>query len=171
MKIFVSHSNKDNKIVKRIVNKFDEYDVEYWVDDEVLRGDGHAVNREINNGLESSTHFLLIWSKDAKASEFVQDEHEIATSPDYNKILKKIIFRLDDTRLPPLLARIKYRREINDQNVEIVIRDVIKNILKIDVDLLDEFDSIIDDSNEEIKLMDAYYPLSKVLKCADKKEY
>lgn len=103
MKIFVSHASKDNQIVKKIVDILRKYynEDEIWVDyNQIEPLDSDAISK-INKGLKTSTFFLLIWSKDAENSEWVEKEVNAASSSDYGHI-KKFSFRLDNTRLPPL---------------------------------------------------------------------
>ena len=116
IKIFISHSGKDNEIVKKTIATLEEYQIDYWVDLKQLEGEGHAINSEINNGVKTSTHFLLVWSNNAANSEFVDQEYNAAISPDYRDLLTMIIFRLDAETLPFLLSDNNYHR-VNSENV------------------------------------------------------
>ena len=170
MQIFISHSSQDNRIVQKIVNLFEDYEVEHWVDTKVLQGLGPSIDGEINKGLESSTHFLLVWSSHASRSEGVIKEYTSVTSNDYDKRLIKIIFRLDEQILPALLSSIKYHH-VNEENIETITKNIIKNILEIDTEIIDQFNFDLNEQNEQVKIGDTYYDYSDVLKCVDKTEY
>ena len=51
------------------------------------------------------------------------------------------------------------------------MRDILKELLEVNVDLLDEFDESLDLSFEEVELDGAYYPFSLVLKRVDFARY
>lgn len=171
MQIFISHSSLDNKIVEKIVELFDIYDIDHWVDTKVLRGIGPSIDSEINKGLETSTHFLLVWSQHAKKSKWVEKEYTVTTTDDYDKRLTKIIFRLDETILPALLSPIKHQPPVNEENVQSITKDIIKNVLEIDTEIIDQFNYDLNEQNGQVQIGDTYYDFSDVLKCVDKTEY
>jgi len=172
IKIFISHAGEDNEIVKKIIATLEKYQIEYWVDIKQLKGEGHAINSEINNGVKTSTHFLLVWSKNAANSRFVEQEYNAAISPDYKDLLTKIIFRLDEETLPFLLSDINYHR-VNSENVEEITRQTIRNILEKDEDYQKDFETSLDEdeNNVEVKIDDTFYRYSKALKAVDPAKY
>lgn len=62
MKIFISHTKQDNDLAQIIVGALEKFKVDHWVDfDQLEKGD--RLIRKINDGLKTSTHFMLIWTK------------------------------------------------------------------------------------------------------------
>jgi len=168
MKIFISHSSADNDLVKKAVKMIEKYRLEYWVDyDQIEEGD--SITEKINEGLRDSTHFFLMWSKKARNSQWVTEETSIIMSPGYKEKLTRILFVLEE--LEPPYGFSMYQHWIDDEKVDGEVKDVVKNILKVDTDTIDAFDDHLDDSFEEIKLVDSYYPLSTTLKRTDKAKY
>lgn len=168
MKIFVSHSSADNTLVKKAVEVIKKYQIEHWVDfDQIEEGD--SIIGKINEGLQDTTHFFLMWSKKAKDSKWVSKEIEIINSPGYDEKVKKILFILEE--LEPPIGFSTYQHWIDDEKVNSEVRDVIKNILQVDTDVIEEFDEYLDDTFDEIKLDDSYYAFSTVLKRTDNAKY
>lgn len=168
MKIFISHSSVDNEIVKKIEESINHYQIDYWVDYN-QREDGVALNRKINEGLKDSTHFFLIWSHNAENSDWVQDEIDLVMTPPYKENISRTILHLEE--LAPPLGFATFQNRIDDSNVHSIVRDILKELLEVDVDLLDEFDESLDLSFDEIELDGTYYPFSLVLKRVDFAKY
>jgi hypothetical protein len=56
--VFISHSSKDNNIVKKIINVFEKYYINYWVDLDQTYNDIKDITCEINKGFEN--HLLQV---------------------------------------------------------------------------------------------------------------
>ncbi len=171
MQIFISHAKEDNPIVYQILKMLDDNQIRHWQD--LTRIDvSSSINKEINDAISSSSHFLLIWSKNANKSTFVQKEYNSAITPDYDYKLKKIIIRLDDTRLPALLADLRYYR-ISSDELEKTMHEIIFDIKKLDNE--DErqkkFDDYLDEKFDNIFIADHEYSTSYALKNIDNKTY
>lgn len=167
-KIFISHSSVNNEIVKKIEKVINQYQIDYWVD--YNQGEnGIALNRKINEGLKESTHFFLIWSSDAEKSDWVKDEIDLVMTPPYKENISRTILLLEN--IAPPLGFATYQNKIDDSNVTSIVRDILKELLEVDVDLLDEFDESLDLSFDEIELDDTYYSFSLVLKRVDFARY
>jgi hypothetical protein len=169
-KIFISHAKEDNPIIHRVIKILDDNNIKKWVDLEQLDELGSSVNEKINDGISSSNYFLLMWSIHASRSSFVKNEYNAATSGDYDKLLTKIIIKLDETRLPPLLADKKYY-----EVTEIELEDVVEGIVnKINYDLDDKtkkFDEYLDKITEKIEILGIEYTVSFILKNALPERY
>jgi hypothetical protein len=74
MKVFISHQRRDNEFVKKLVSLFRKYNIQYWVDMEQTYKKIIDIDKEINEGIKGSTHFLLIWSSNAEKSKYVKRE-------------------------------------------------------------------------------------------------
>ena len=121
MKFFISHAKEDNSIVREIIKIFDKNNIPYWVDFQQLKI-GKKAMQEINKGLESSTHFLLIWTKNAKKSQWVDAEKSAAIEADKHI---KISLKADRTRLGVPFSQFVYS-SINSKNLESTIEGIIK---------------------------------------------
>ena len=126
MKIFISHSKYDNGTVEKTIQKLDEYGIDYWVDLEQL--DNDRVNERINEGLENATHFLLVWSKNARESDWVKEERNAASSQDYKDKLQIFSFKLDNTSLPALIFSNRRYFEINTKKLDTQIENFIRSL-------------------------------------------
>jgi len=167
MKVFISHAKEDNSIVHRILRIIDNHNIPKWVDLEEI-GISSSINENINEGFASSTHFLLIWSKNAARSEFVKKEYNAATSRDYDNKIEKIIIKLDNTPLPPLVADKKYH-SINEENLEAVLNEIFEKINKESEqqENTNRFDEYLDETYGDVMIAGHDYPTSYALKQAD----
>jgi len=125
--LFVSHSSKDNPIVQLVMKELKKSKVEnYWVDIEKIK-DNSAIRAEINSALRKTTHFLVIWSKNTQNADDKTGwvEREL-NAVDSDKKITKIIFKIDDTDLPPLYRDFKHR-SVTLSNVRNETNDIIKS--------------------------------------------
>jgi tetratricopeptide (TPR) repeat protein len=100
MKVFISHSSKDKEEATRLCDDLAAKKIKTWLDRDELRG-GDPLIDELQEALESSTHFILLWSKPASESRYVSAEWQAAY--DLGKVI--IPCRLDQTPLPLFLRR------------------------------------------------------------------
>jgi len=176
LKIFISHSSKDNELVKKIVEILDEYDIDYWVDQKELRGEGHSLWSEINDGLETSDHFILVWSKSAKKSENVKKELMSIIGPEHDELIVRIILRTDTARLWRISSDLKNHSDVSEENIENVMNEIINNVLEVDTDLIKDFESSLDDDHDSVELELDFetknnYLYSRALRLLDKTAY
>lgn len=102
--VFISHSTKDSEVVKKISNELSKYGITTFVASDNLPV-GASLSEGIKNNILQSDLFLLLWSKNAKKSEWVTSETVFAQSNDiliYPVILDK------DLPLPVFLKDMKY---------------------------------------------------------------
>lgn len=165
-KIFISHAKEDNTVIHRVIKILDDNNIQKWVDleqlDDVL---GSSVNEKINEGISNSNYFLLVWSIHASKSKFVKKEYNAATSDDYDKLLKKIIIKLDKTKLPPLLAD-KVYYEVTEIELEDVLEGIVSKINYDSHDKTKRFDEYLDNTIDKIKILGIEYDPSFILKNA-----
>jgi len=169
LKIFICHPSEYDELVKKIEKVLKKYQIEYFADHNHVR-QGISVNNKIDQGMHDATHFFLVWCENAGNSPYVIEELETVRSPGYRDVVKLIPFILDTTPLPVGFAS-RYQNKIDASNVEDVTRNVIKDILEVDVDMVDEFDDYLDEVNTEIEIDNVFYPFSQVLKSVDKTKY
>ena len=99
--VFISYARHDLNAVKQLERALQAHDVSVWRDQESIYG-GQQWPKAIGEAIAAHDHVLLIWSKDAAQSHFVEFEWNSAIA------LRKIILPcvLDDTPLPPALSAI-----------------------------------------------------------------
>jgi hypothetical protein len=105
--VFISHSSKDDGIVREIRQALEALGVETWADSERLSG-GHALSYEIQKAIDSADHFLAVVSLNALNSEWVQREIRHAQS------IKKVGYKIIPLMLPgigPAALRLLFGEE------------------------------------------------------------
>lgn len=97
---FLSHSSKDKPVASRLVDDIEAAGFSVWFDRDNLRG-GDPLIQELQDALSKSKSLILVWSKAASKSEWVDAEWQAAY------YLKKRIIpcTLDRTPLRPFLLR------------------------------------------------------------------
>lgn len=171
MQVFISHSTKDNIIVHRILRILDDNHIPHWEDLTQIDMTS-SINQEINKALGSSSHFLLIWSKNASESTFVAKEYNAVITPDYDRKIAKIIIRIDDTPLPPLLSD-NVCHTIKDEGLENTIENIASELYQINAnnEMSEEFDQYLDDFFGSVFVAGYEYSTSSILKQIDLKVY
>jgi hypothetical protein len=96
--VFLSYSREDLPAAKQIQQILQDQGISVWRDQISIYG-GQQWPKAIGEGIAVRSLFVLIWSKEAAISHFVEFEWNTALA------LKKVIIpiRLDDTPLPPSL--------------------------------------------------------------------
>lgn len=102
-KIFISHAWEDKPLVRRLEVTFKAACAEVWVDHEGIRG-GDNLPERISEALDWCNTLVLVWSTTASQSRWVKLEWSNAISLEKNIIP----CRLDDTKLPAILAHKAY---------------------------------------------------------------
>lgn len=100
---FISHSSKDNAIVRTLAHALREHGVEVWVDLDALT-DGARWLREIQDGVEQCAAIVIVMSRAARESEWVEREALLALN------LHKPLFiaLIEDVPLPLHLINRQY---------------------------------------------------------------
>ncbi|MCS4432871.1 TIR domain-containing protein [Aquiflexum gelatinilyticum] len=100
--IFLSYSRDDYKSVQQIQTLLREKGIMVWIDQESIYA-GENWPKAIGEGIAKQSKFMLLWSKHAAKSHFVEFEWNTALA-----LKKKIIpVLLDTTPLPPTLISIQ----------------------------------------------------------------
>lgn len=97
--MFLSHAWEDKLLVTRLEKELKTTGVDVWVDHSDVRA-GDQISKRVSDALEWCNTLLLLWSKDAKTSKWVQLELNAAIS------LHKTIIPclIDNTKLPGILS-------------------------------------------------------------------
>ncbi|MGB3570395.1 MAG: toll/interleukin-1 receptor domain-containing protein, partial [Phormidesmis sp.] len=77
--IFVSHSSKDDAVVKALREALESHGFEVWVDSRELSGGDH-LDPVLTKKIETAKHFVALLSIDALSSRWVQKELKLAQS-------------------------------------------------------------------------------------------
>jgi len=101
--IFISHSTKDNNTTEQIADILKKTAYDVWVDFESIR-DGTRWVREIEAGIDGCDAIVVVWSKSAGQSEWV--EKECLYALDSKKPM--FIALVEDVRLRLYLVNIQY---------------------------------------------------------------
>lgn len=101
--IFISHSTKDNDKTREIADMLKDADFDVWVDFDSIH-DGTRWVHEIEKGIDSCSAVLVVWSKAAKQSEWV--EKECLYALDSQKPM--FIARVENARLRLYLINIQF---------------------------------------------------------------
>lgn len=102
-KVFVCHSSADKVIAREIAEGLRQLGFDSWFDDwEIKLGD--SLVEQLNEGLDAAGAFIILFSKAAAASRWVQEETNAALIKRIRKDAHIIPVRLDKTELPPLLS-------------------------------------------------------------------
>lgn len=106
--LFISHSSSDDRRVRAVVGALEHKGVKVWVDHHDLSAGGDIAGR-INDGLEQSDAFLLLFSQDAAESKWVKQEWSAALSRHLESEEKfpLLIGLLDSARPPRVLQGMK----------------------------------------------------------------
>lgn len=97
--IFISYSRKDQKCVHEIADRLTREDFPTWIDMESLEITAVFLER-IETAINSASVFMLFWSKNAKESDYVKHELNIAKNLQITGKLDFLVVMLDDTPLP-----------------------------------------------------------------------
>ena len=96
--VFISYSHEDAAQAKEISRALESSEIQAWIDHANLRA-GEKWPKALGEAIAKADELLLVWSKAAANSEFVELEWNIALA-----LKTKIIpYVLDDTQLPAAL--------------------------------------------------------------------
>lgn len=100
IQVFLSHSNADNELAKKIATSLQEAGYDVWFD-ETSRTTGDSFIEEIQKGLTKSRFVAVIFSKESLKSEWVKDEWQ-AKMAEGKKLNKTTVLaiRVDECELP-----------------------------------------------------------------------
>ena len=121
--VFISYNKADKDIAREIALFLTSENINVWFDEwEVSAGD--SIVEQITKGLYNCTHFIIIWSKNALTSNWVQKEIQSILVKAIQSGTPKILpIVLDET--PPLeiisdIRHIKYCGGIEQDRWEII---------------------------------------------------
>ena len=117
-KIFISCAREDKPLVLRLEAELAAAGAKVWVDHEGIRG-GDNLPKRNSDALEWCNTMLLVWSRAARISDWVELEWTNAIS--LNKTI--VACRLDEARFPEILANKAY---LDFSDTELGIADLLQ---------------------------------------------
>ncbi len=106
--VFLSHNKLDREVASNVAIFLASENLDVWFDEwEISAGD--SIIDEIQSGLHNCSHFVIIWSKNANKSQWVNTELKSALTKAIKTNSPRIIpLLLDDTPKPPLLEDVHH---------------------------------------------------------------
>lgn len=107
---FISHNSIDKPTAREIGLYLAAENINVWFDEWKIPY-GNSIPKEVNQGLDSCTHFILLWSENAAASPWVNQELNAILSKMLSEKPQKtqiIPILLDRTPLPIIISDRKY---------------------------------------------------------------
>ena len=132
MKVFISHSQQDKELAKKVAASLESAGLEVWdAENEILPGDNWA--EKVARALRESEAMVVLLSKNALKSDWVRREIEYALGEKrYNKRLISVLVGPTEKKLrkdiPWILKRLKMI-ELQDANKEEDIKQIAKAII------------------------------------------
>ncbi|MCB9452454.1 MAG: toll/interleukin-1 receptor domain-containing protein [Anaerolineaceae bacterium] len=123
--IFISYSRKDSACADQIYSRITDKDFSVWIDHRNIDV-STSWTKEIVKGVEEAAIFMLLWSANAKDSDNVQQEMDLALHHSFGaqKSLKVFVVKLDDTVFPSQFKQVqvfKMEGECTDVRIEELI--------------------------------------------------
>lgn len=120
--VFLSHNSADKEFVRRIATALTFGGANVWFDEWQINP-GDSIPGAISEALKGFSVFVLVWSKDAAQSSWVESEVDSAT---YRWISEKklsdiriVPVVIDITPLPPLLSHILHVDGKNEDHLRV----------------------------------------------------
>lgn len=87
--VFISYKRENVKYVARLVEEFDQAGIRAWFDiNELHQYVGEEYTKRIHDGIDSAPLFLLVYTHDVEASDFIiQEEVEYALQKGKSRFL------------------------------------------------------------------------------------
>jgi 5S rRNA maturation endonuclease (ribonuclease M5) len=103
-KVFISYSTKDLSIVEDIKRVLTKPEVEVFIAEDAI-SPGNRLNDTIVDEIKNCDMFVLLWTRNSKSSEYVQQEIGIARGN--NKTIFPIVLETG-LQLPAFIKELKY---------------------------------------------------------------
>ncbi|MGH1336607.1 MAG: toll/interleukin-1 receptor domain-containing protein [Aureispira sp.] len=106
--VFLSHSSKDKKFIRRLAADLESHGIGVWLDEQQIHV-GDSINDKISQGLADSDYLLLALSEHSVSSEWVKKElNSMMIQEIQAKKVKILPIKIEDCTTPFLLADKKY---------------------------------------------------------------
>ena len=106
--VFLSHSSKDKKFIRRLAADLESRGIGVWLDEQQIQV-GDSINDRISQGLADSDYLLIALSEYSVSSEWVKKELNAMMIQEIQaKKVKILPIKIEDCTTPFLLADKKY---------------------------------------------------------------
>jgi len=127
-RVFISYSYQDKEFVEWLQNKLKDFDIEFWYDQAEIDV-GESIKEKVNEGLNSSSAFILVLSHSSKNSDWVK--YEMNSALLLNAIKKGISIlpiKIDDSEVPADLSGYLYAdfSKDKDKGLELLRKSLLK---------------------------------------------
>jgi len=137
-RVFISYSYQDKEFVEWLKNELQGLGLEIWYDQAEIQV-GDSIKKKVNEGIQSSSAFILVLSNSSKNSDWVR--YEMNSALLLNAIKKGVAIlpiKIDDSEIPPDLSGYLYADFSNnrEQGLEILKRSLLR-VNKVDFEFQD----------------------------------
>jgi hypothetical protein len=107
--VFISHSSKDDDFVRWLAAELERHGIDVWVDQRHLKP-GDSLYAKIGDGLENADRFIIVLTKSALGSSWVEHELDIAVTREMDEKRPDIIIPLllEKVTVPRFIRRKKF---------------------------------------------------------------
>lgn len=131
MKVFICHSSLDHGFVHALAKKIQDNHVDIWIDDWNIQV-GDSITGKINSGLEASSFFVPVLSRNSLRSEWVSRELNSTLMRQMTQKNVKILpvwLDIEASEVPPLIVDIFAAKFSNSQIDEREVSKLLEPIL------------------------------------------
>ncbi|MEA3345008.1 MAG: toll/interleukin-1 receptor domain-containing protein [Chloroflexota bacterium] len=133
MKVFISHTQHDDVLARKIADALQESGLDVWDDRYIMPGDNWA--EKVSQALEESQAMVVLISPEALQSKWVRREIEYALGKkDYSRKLIPVFVgprdSIPEEKVPWILRRLKTIELSDLQEQEEGIRQIRETLLK-----------------------------------------
>lgn len=128
-KVFISYSYQDKDFVEWLKSNLVDLGLEFWYDQQEINI-GDSIKEKVNEGLQSSSAFILVLSSSSMHSDWVKYEMNSALLLNaVKKGIKILPIKIDDSKVPSDLAGYLYAdfSSNKEQGLEILKRSLLKS--------------------------------------------
>lgn len=102
--VFISYNKHDIDQARELALFLVAESITVWYDEWQISA-GDSIFEQINEGMRSCSHFIIIWSKNSATANWAKNELGAIVMKSISKGVPKVIpVKLDDTDLPELIA-------------------------------------------------------------------
>lgn len=162
MDAFLSHNRADKDVARQLGAQLTLAGAYVWFDDWEVRA-GDSVVGKVNDALADAEAVILLWSANAKRSNWVRAELETAiTRAIEERTFRVISVLLDDAELPALLRPLKWV-DLSDGDVTSAVNGIMG--FSTDHDRRRAIQATLDEAGIEIRWFEGYGPVVCCPRC------
>ena len=108
--VFISHSSADKELARRLGSALKSRDMAVWFDEWIMKP-GDVLSRQIADGIDRCTYFVLLMSPSSLSRDWVRYELDLAVTKQVSangRFLIPVV--IDEAQPPPAIRHLLYRR-------------------------------------------------------------